>query len=110
MEKKFAFGHERLDCYRLALEVARWAARQVLPPDRRHLRDQLVRAADSMVLNIGEGSGHEPGAARRNHYRVAAGSAGEVHSILDLVDLPEGAVRQEQLRRVGAMLWSMSRA
>jgi four helix bundle protein len=110
MEKKFEFGHERLDCYRLALDVARWAAKQVLPPDRRHLRDPLVRAADSMVLNIGEGSGQEPGAARRNHYRVAAGSAGEVHSVLDLVEFPEGPARQEQLRRVGAMLWRMSRA
>ena len=77
MEGTFDFGHQRLDCYRLACGIARWAARQAFPPERHHLRDQLVRAADSVVLNIAEGSGHEPGAARRNHYRIALGSAAE---------------------------------
>ena len=102
------FGHEGLDCYRLACELARWAARQPIPAARKHLRDQLVRAADSVVLNIAEGGGRDPGAARRNHYRIARGSAAEVCAILDLVDLREGHNRQEQLRRIGAMLSRMA--
>ena len=97
-------GHERLDVYRIALEVARWAARQQVPTARRHLRDQLVRAADSMVLNIAEGAGREPGDGRRHHFRIAAGSAAEVAAVLDLIEFPEAQGRKEQLQRVGAML------
>ena len=81
-------GHERLDVYQIALGVARWAGAQVIPAARRHLRAQLVRAADSMVLNIAEGAGHEPGESRRHHYRIALGSASEVAAVLDLVALP----------------------
>jgi four helix bundle protein len=109
METDFKYGHERLDCYRLARELAEWAARQSLPSERRHLRDQLVRAADSVVLNIAEGSGKEPGASRRNYYSIALGSAAEACAVLDLVRLPEGPARQAQLRRVGAMLTRMCR-
>jgi four helix bundle protein len=69
----------------------------------------MVRAADSMVLNIAEGSGHEPGAVRRNHYRLAMGSAAEVGAVLELTELSDGAARQEELRRVAAMLGKMSR-
>jgi four helix bundle protein len=106
---RLEFGHERLDCYRLALGVARWAARQAVPTHRKHLRDQLVRAADSIVLNIAEGSGQPPGDARRNHYRIAMGSAAEVAAVIDLVDSVDGAVRKEELRRVAAMLFKMAR-
>jgi four helix bundle protein len=97
--------HERLDAYRLAVEVARWCARQSFPAVRRHLRDQLVRAADSMVLNLAEGGGLERGCdGARHHFRIALGSAAEAAAVLDLADLPGGAERQQQLRRVGAML------
>jgi four helix bundle protein len=95
--------------YRLALAIARWAGAQAIPTSRKHLRDQLVRAADSMVLNIAEGSGREPGDARRNDFRIAAGSAAEVGSILDLVALRDGAERQKELRRVVAMLTKLAR-
>ena len=93
----------------LALGVARWAATQVIPASRKHLRDQLVRAADSVVLNIAEGAGREPGESRRNHFRIAAGSAAEVAAVLDLVPLPGGEERQAELRRVVAMLSKMAR-
>ena len=102
------FAHDRLDVYRLALEVARWAAVQPIPAARGHLRDQLVRAADSVVLNIAEGAGGQPGAARRNHFRIAAGSAAEVAAIVDLV-LPNAGDKAHDLRRIGAMLAKLSR-
>jgi hypothetical protein len=75
---EYQFGHENLDVYCLAVGVARWAARQHIPTARRHLRDQLVRAADSVVLNIAEGAGQALGAASKNHYRIAMGSASVV--------------------------------
>ena len=103
------FAHEGLDCYRLAVGISRWAARMAFPAHRRHLRDQLVRAADSVVLNIAEGTGLGPGDARRNHYRIAAGSVAEVAAVLDIADLPEGGARREEARRIGAMLAGLQR-
>ena len=103
------FEHERLDVYRLMLDVALWAATVAIPASRRHLRDQLVRAADSAVLNIAEGAGHPLGDARRNHYRIALGSAAEAAAVLDLVRVPDADARRDQLRSVGAMLAVMAR-
>ena len=71
------------------MEVARWAARQAIPAARKHLRDQLLRSVDSVVLNIAEGAGHPP-----------AGGG---------VALPGGSERQADLRRIGAMLASLVR-
>ena len=105
-----SLDHEQLDVYQVALGVARWAAVQAIPVQRKHLRDQLVRAADSVVLNLAEGCGREPGSdARRNHYRIARGSAAEVSAVLDLVALPGGPERQHELRRVVAMLTKLAR-
>ncbi len=44
------------------------------------------------------------GAVRRNHLRIALGSAAETCAVLDLVALPEAPARQAELRRIGAML------
>ena len=49
---KYAFHHERLDCYQLAVEVNRFIAQASFPPGRSHLRDQGLRASDSVVLNL----------------------------------------------------------
>ncbi len=49
------FDHENLDAYRLALEVAKACGGLRIAPGRAHLRERLVRAADSVVLNLAEG-------------------------------------------------------
>lgn len=103
------FDHEKLDCYALATDFARWACKQPFPAYRGKLRDQLVRAADSVVLHIAEGAGFPPGGNRTRHHRIARGSAAECCAILDLVDLSEAPQRQQQLRRIGAMLTRMIR-
>jgi hypothetical protein len=46
---------ERLDVYRVALEFQALASSIRLPQGRRELRDQLDRAALSIVLNTAEG-------------------------------------------------------
>ena len=97
------FPHESLDCYQLAKGVARWVASARFPARHSDLADQARRAAQSVVLNIAEGMALH-GAARHHHLRIALGSASETCSSLDLVDLPGGADRQAELRRVGAML------
>ncbi len=97
------FDFENLDVYQLAVRVARWARRVKWPSDAGKLRDECIRAADSVVLNTAEGR-MRGGKSGRNHYRIALGSAGEATAVLDLVDLPEGAEHQQCLRRIGAML------
>ena len=97
------FPHESLDCYRIAVSITRWVASTRFPTRHADLADQALRASQSVVLNIAEGSARQ-GAASKNHFRIALGSAAEVCAVLDLVDLPEAAARQSELRRVGAML------
>jgi four helix bundle protein len=89
--------------YRLALETARWAAAQAIPPQRKHLRDQLVRAADSIVLAVAEGSGLS-GDARRHHYRIALGSVCEVAAVVDLLAPRDHGEVRERIVRVAATL------
>ncbi len=105
---EYRFDHENLDVYRLALEVAKACSALRIPTERAHLRDQLQRAADSVVLSIAEGRARG-GDAGRNHFRIAAGSAAETCAALDLIGSPEAAAEQPKLRRVGAMLRGLAR-
>ena len=107
---KYQFGHERLDCYRLAVEVARWFERVSFPRGRSKLREQAMSAIDSVVLNIAEGGGRRRTGSGKNHHDIALGSAAECCAVLDLIGQSPGAAEQQQkLRRIGAMLAKMSR-
>jgi len=56
------FDQERLDVYRVSLVFTAWAYghyRSLEVPDR-HARDQLLKASQSIPLNIAEGSGKVP--------------------------------------------------
>jgi len=72
------------------------------------LRDQALRASQSVVLNLAEGRARE-GDARRYHFRVALGSAAETCAALDLVLLPDAPEQQVKLRRIGAMVRKLAR-
>jgi len=106
------FAHETLDCYKLAVHVARWFQTTTFPRGRSKLKDQGQQAAEPIVLNIAEGSGRRQGKgdAGKNHHDIALGSAAECCAVLDLVHTLDGAAeQQENLRRIGAMLAKMSR-
>jgi len=101
--------------HEVALEMAA-ALRPVLEGLRRQdrdLEDQLRRAAASVVLNIAEGAGRW-GKDRIQHYRIAAGSAGEVKAALGLarvwgyVGRDEGQKAEALLFRVQQMLWRLT--
>jgi len=96
------FPHENLDCYRLAVGIARWILTARFPPRCSDLSDQALRASQSIPLNIAEGC--RGGPAGRNHFRIAMGSAAELCAVFDVVVLPGSAERQAELRRIGAML------
>jgi len=111
---QYGFHHENLDCYRLAVEVALWVAKAPFGPGFTALRDQGIRASQSVVLNIAEGCARG-GGAERNHFRIAQGSAAETCAVLDLFPASQGVNRealqeqQQKLRRIGAMLHRLAR-
>jgi len=79
------FGHEQLDVYRLAIEYVAWSylvAKELKGFDR-HARDQLLRASQSIPLNIAEGNGKGTNADRWRYFEISRGSALECASIQD---------------------------
>ncbi len=77
------FGHEQLDVYRVSIRYVAWAyklAKRLQGVDR-HARDQLLRASQSIPLNIAEGNGRGTNADRRRFFEIAQGSALECGSI-----------------------------
>ncbi len=102
------FDHEHLQAYQLAVQVARWVRAVHWPRGEANLRDQARRASSSIALNIAEGRARG-GAAERNHYKIAKGSAAEMSSVLDQIDLDGGTEMQRKLRSIASLLHVMSR-
>jgi len=109
------FDHEKLDVYRVSLQFTAWAHRlsKELRGIDRSTRDQLVRASQSIPLNIAEGNGKRPSADRRRFLQIAYGSSLECAAILDVLHVcgtipvqrtDEGKVL---LNRIVAMLVKM---
>ena len=74
-----------LRIYTTIIEFLRWV-RPVVAEIETHDRDlarQLRRAASSVALNVGEGSGSS-GGTRRERYRNALGSARETGACIDV--------------------------
>ena len=111
------FDFERLFVYRLARKVLvrlrDWLGR---PPRRAaDLADHLDRALASVLLNIAEGSGKEPGSKdRARFYRTALGSAKEAAAALEILSIRGfvepalGVEIREDLLSVAAMLHRMA--
>jgi four helix bundle protein len=106
------FDFERLDVYRLSREHLQCVARLPVLP---RLRDQLDRAADSILLNIAEGMGKPPGSKdRKKFFRIALGSAKECACAWELlcirrrVDRNAATQARGLLLRIVAMLTRMT--
>ena len=67
--------------YQLALELYRQCEDITMP---RYLRDQLLRAASSICLNLAEGSAKPTKKDRLRFYYIAFGSLREVQGLVDL--------------------------
>jgi four helix bundle protein len=110
------FDHEKLDVYRVSIEFVAWSYRlsAELKGMDRHARDQLLRASQSIPLNIAEGNGKLPSADRQRYLRIALGSALECAAILDVLvacstigaDIAQAG--KELLVRIVAMLTKMT--
>jgi len=92
------FPHERLDVYRVALDLHEALAAALPRRCSRELRDQLVRASASVVLNIAEGAGRTSLPDKQRFYEIAKGSATECAAILDLIRLSAGGDAQTRAR------------
>ena len=85
--RRYPFSHERLDVYRVGLEMAR-VSRQLadrVPRGYRSFADQLLRAAGQTVLLIGEGANRYTTGQKRQRYSEARGEAGEVAAAVELL-------------------------
>jgi four helix bundle protein len=105
------FDHEKLDVYRLSIEyvAASYENAKALRGANRHIRDQWLRAAQSIPLNIAEGNGKQNLKDKNRYFQIARGSALEcaaVHDILATFAVLEEANRQgkSQLKRIVSML------
>jgi four helix bundle protein len=73
------FDHEKLDVYRLSIEyvAASYGTAKGLKGANRHIRDQWLRAAQSIPLKIAEGNGKQNLKDKYRYFQIARGSAWE---------------------------------
>ena len=98
--------HNNFRSYQVAIEVFKEVKSLQLPT---YLRDQCLRAASSVVLNLAEGSGKDSAADRRRFYQIAMGSTREVQAILDLADKVPASLRNHA-DHLGACVYKLCRA
>ena len=110
------FDHEKLDVYQVSLKFVTWAydlSKELQGADR-HARDQLLRASQSIPLNIAEGNGKRPSADRRRFLHIAYGSALECAAVIDIltrcevIEQEEAQQGKQLLSRIAAMLIRMT--
>ena len=107
-----SFGHEKLDVYRISIEYVSWVYTHCdkLSGTQRHARDQLLRASQSIPLNIAEGNGKSTKGDRRRYFEIARGSALECAAIQDVLEVRKAITSEENqsgkalLDRIVAML------
>ncbi len=84
MSERF-FDHEKLDVYRLSIDYVAYSYRIaiLLGGNNRHTRDQWLRAAQSIPLNIAEGNGKHSLSDRSRFFDIARGSAFDLARMLN---------------------------
>lgn len=110
--REYPFSHQRLDVFRVAIEMAAGARALAdrVPRGYRSFADQLLRAAGQTVLLIGEGANRYTTGQKRQRYTEARGECGEVAAAVELLATlrlvpPADARRVAHLAgRVAAML------
>ena len=81
------FDHEQLDVYRLEIEYVASSYRisKSLNGAERHARDQWLRAAQSIPLNIAEGNGKQSLKDKNRFFEIARDSALDCAAIHDIL-------------------------
>jgi four helix bundle protein len=99
--------------YEVSLELIR-SLKDIVPKVARHdaeLAKQLLSAANSVVLNLGEGR-RRSGGDQKRFYGYAHGSASEVRAALDLADAwglaGDALSARRTLDRLLGLLWGLT--
>ncbi|TVP93877.1 MAG: four helix bundle protein [Planctomycetaceae bacterium] len=109
------FDHDRLDVYHLAIEYTADSfsfAKDLTGVDR-HARDQWLRAAQSIPLNIAEGNGKRSPKDRARYFDIARESAFECAAIHDVLvasgglSVDSSGQMKQKLKRIVSMLTRM---
>lgn len=113
MAKEYRFNFKNLDVYQAAVDHFSWTVDVVaeMPRAPFAVTSQLLKAALSVMANIGEANGRDkkPGETEQ-HYRYALGSAHECAAFLDAlaafgtISDSEYNQREEHLARIASML------
>lgn len=91
--------------YQLALKLHK-TAKKLRVPD--YLKDQLLRASSSIVMNIAEGSGKPTPKDQKRFYGIAMGSLRETIAILDMLEV-ENKDTLSLTDQLGACLYTLIR-
>ena len=111
------FAHQRLDVYRVALDLFREMEHLAadLPRGHADLKDQLRRATAATVRHIAEGANRFEPRDKAARFVLARAECGECESALQMAEIaiPSCAGRARRLRvfadRVAAMLFGLIR-
>lgn len=106
------FDHERLDVYRQSIAYVAFSYQiaRSLGGSNRQARDQWLRAAQSIPLNIAEGNGKQSLKDKNRCFEIARGSALEcaaIHNVLrvcDAIDDKANDHGKSELKRIVSML------
>ena len=96
-----------LRCYQLAVQFYRQARGVSLPA---HLKNQFLRAASSIALNLGEGSGRRTRPDRQRFFQIAMGSIRECQGIMDLEQSRFSNAQRDMLDHLAASTYKLTRA
>ena len=91
--------------YRLAVEFYRLVK---TVKTETHLKTQLLRAASSIVLNLGEGYGRRTHADRRRHFSIAFGSLRESQAALEIAEVKDEKIL-DLADHIGGCLYKLCR-
>lgn len=99
-----AFGHEKLDVYRAAIDYVACAYRLCEGlKGHRNSKDQLLRASQAIPLNIAEGNGKGTDGDRRRYFEIDRGSALECGAVQDVLEVC-GAISAAENEKAKALL------
>ncbi len=91
----------------IALELAATLYKECEELKLRHpIKDQLLRAALSIALNLSEGSGRSTLKDQKRFYSIALGSTREVQTLMKIIKNIE---LMRQYDRLGALVYGLSR-
>jgi len=96
--------HPNFRSYHLAVALYKSCKQLSLPS---HRKDQLLRAASSVVLNLSEGSAKPTPRDRQRYYSIAFASLREVQSVIDL-EQGEAGKLEPQADTLGAHLFRLT--